>query len=436
MRIAEYWVRPMQSLIEGGPSARGAQLVARLAQVRADYTERYPTREPQESTPRRRLLEFAERIEHEIAEVVRRHSLLYWLHAVRCFRPRIPAVDPIVVFQIRMCVESAIQKYAQTALCGRVGWSDEVPPERILRGLFAATADADAIEALSRTRMPVLTDFGRDELDELDFLHQACEHLQRCMIVLRTMVWSGRLVVNELSAFDLAIKPDLLQIGGDTPIALGPYRKRGVASNPDQSHSGGVVLLPNYTVVPKRPDSSVLRRYAAVPDEDGLGFAKAPLYCWHPVSLSEVYHAHRPSEDEFRHRNACELSAVLLVIACLSARATSQWHDAEKLVADWHQAMDPAVSPARLVEDLLQRRSHVAEQMFQGIEVSDEAVRAAVGYLTLTDARRGGIDPLFGVPLLPLLPSGSDLLVDYAWLLRLVDGLFFRVRIGQERFWS
>ncbi len=66
----------------------------------------------------------------------------------------------------------------------------------------------------------------------------------------------------------------------------------------------------------------------------------------------------------------------------------------------------------------------------------DAAVLAVVEHLTRTETRRGGIDPLFGVPLCPLLPSGSDLLVDYAWLLRLVDGLFFRVRIGRDRFWS
>ena len=74
--------------------------------------------------------------------------------------------------------------------------------------------------------------------------------------------------------------------------------------------------------------------------------------------------------------------------------------------------------------------------MFQGLDVSEDAFLAAFEYLTITDARRSGIDPLFGVPLFPLLPSGPDLLVDYGWLLRLVDGLFFRVRIGSARFWS
>jgi hypothetical protein len=205
-------------------------------------------------------------------------------------------------------------------------------------------------------------------------------------------------------------------------MALGPYRKRSIAADPESAHPGSGVRLANYTVVPRRPD----------PDP---GFSKAPLYWWHPVSLLDIYLRHRSAEQEFRDRNGCELAAVLSVIGCLSVRATSQWDDAARQIAHWHHALD-VVAPGQLAEELREARSRFAETSFDGIAVSDAAFMAAIEHLTLTEARRTGIDPLFGVPLLPLVPSGSDLLVDYAWLLRAVDGVFFRVRLGHPRFWS
>jgi hypothetical protein len=420
--IAEYWVRPMQALTDALPSPYGTQLTDRLARVRADYLARYPTREPQDATARARVMEFAARVEDEIAAVIRTRSRLYWLHAVRGFRPSIPTTDPIVVFQIRESVESAILKYGRTDPCGGIGWSNEVTPQHIFGGLFAATADQETIAAVSRARMPVLLDFAREQLDELDFLHQAGEHLQRCNIVLRTLLWSGRLVVNPFAAFDLAVSPDLVPLSDATAMALGPYRKRSVAADPESAHPGSGVRLANYTVVPRRPD----------PDP---GFARAPLYWWHPVSLLDIYLRHRSVEQEFRDRNGCELAAVLSVIACLSERATSQWGDAARQIAHWHHALD-VVAPSRLTEELRQARPRVAGMSFNGIAVSDDAFAAAIDHLTLTEARRTGIDPLLGVPHMPLVPSGSDLLIDYAWLLRVVDGVFFRVRLGHPRFWS
>ena len=126
----------MQLLMEGEASTHGSMLGGRLEQVRTDYRVRHASREPQETTARQRVLEFVTRLEDEMARVVRRHSVLYWLLAIRSFRPRIPIADPIVVFQMRLCVESAVQKYGMTGSCGGVAWSDEVAPEAIFAGLL------------------------------------------------------------------------------------------------------------------------------------------------------------------------------------------------------------------------------------------------------------------------------------------------------------
>ena len=96
---------------------------------------------------------------------------------------------------------------------------------------------------MGRARMPVLTAFTREQVDELEFLHQAGEHLQRCLVVLRTMVWNGRLVVNDHAAFDLSLSADLVPLSVDAPLDLGPFRTRTEEPAPVAARRSGALVV-------------------------------------------------------------------------------------------------------------------------------------------------------------------------------------------------
>ena len=92
--------------------------------------------EPHEARP---LVEkYLEVIEKELASLISKHSIAYWLHIYRRLSPGPIGADkqPGSIGITRAVLEAAIQKYGQMELCDGVGLSSEIPEESILDGML------------------------------------------------------------------------------------------------------------------------------------------------------------------------------------------------------------------------------------------------------------------------------------------------------------
>ncbi len=90
------------------------------------------------------VLQYLNSVESDLGAVLAKHSVAYFLHLYRRIAPRAVGRNqhPTTVLFIRAILEAAVQKYATFELCGRVGSSDEVPFEQVLRGALVSNTDA------------------------------------------------------------------------------------------------------------------------------------------------------------------------------------------------------------------------------------------------------------------------------------------------------
>jgi hypothetical protein len=284
--------------------------------------------------------------------------------------------------------------------------------------------------------LPALTTQGAEARDEIAVLHELSEHLQRCVVSLRFLLWGGRTIGNDLAAFDLRFAADVEPLAAGASVRVGPFRTAWkVASRPAGAEPADI-LLANANAVPRRTCIAALETLAGFPFGYS-GLDRPPLFHWFRFTPLDFLESHKPIEDEFRDRTGCALLAIVYVMACLALRSVRRWRSSSaELASQWQYAIEIADTDS-LRTQLRQLRGEAEALIFRDRPISEQEFEDAIDFQTLNSVARGTMDVLIGQPLFCLMPWGAtNMVIDHGWGLRRLDRLFARVRAEETRFWS
>ena len=328
--------------------------------------------------------------------------------------PRV--VDPVLRTEARLATEAAFQKYGLSVMCDGIGWSDAVEVADILGGLFLERSSAEVVADVARRHLPVLTKFGRAEVNEFLTVHELVFELQRCLARVRLLLWGGRLVPHDLGVIDLRLETEASPLRAET-LRLGPATKEEAVLLPGREQ---LVWLAYYNVL-ARQDAA---EYCGV----RCSFARPPQFSWLAFSLRQFYVGHKRMREDFAARTGCQLLAVLTVIACISRYCTTKWaSDSNKMIEDCHLAFDRVGCRQQFELELKQLARDVESDGFCGDHLDDGEFEAAINYLSLTDTKRRGLDLCCPTQMFPILPAGHHHIFDHAWTLVSLDRLLTRL---------
>jgi hypothetical protein len=385
-------------------------------------------------------------VEQELATIVGKQSLAYWLHLYRRLSPSPIGTnkEPATIGLVRAALESAIQEYAGFRPCNRVGIVGQVPIAEVLGGLLLHRDFELERDALSAQRQLVLTDFGAEQLVEFYEVEKLAYEVWRSSALLRIIgkgasiaVHTSESCVDDLRSSELATLVESFD-KRSREYSYGSVSSTGVVYGEEVSgrQNQGWVFLPVYNVTSLSTDdlhtpfSEVFHVEFAWPVR--LNFV------WLPFNLSDYRDAHLPFASAFAQDRMVDLDAVLLVIAALCRRAQHLWmHNRVLLLRYWQRAYEGPYVLGDFIKDeiapLIPEAAHVL-----GIE-EERAVHldisSAIQFLTLNDANRSNIDVSYSGPHYVFLPFGTDrMFIDYAWIFRQLYNLFVGVRIPDQNF--
>lgn len=91
------------------------------------------------------MFELLSEIEQEMSRILRKRSVVFWLHLYRRIPPQGKSDDPVTISLVRDIVESAIQKHG-SLVNWELGFSDEIASKDILGGLFIKALQEELID--------------------------------------------------------------------------------------------------------------------------------------------------------------------------------------------------------------------------------------------------------------------------------------------------
>jgi hypothetical protein len=431
--MGEYYQERFASLHATLASQRKAG--DRAPQVRAEFWDLIPDGRYLSDDARPLVQAYARRVEGEIAAVVSRHSLAYWLHVYRRIAPHLPDADPATGVLTRRSFEAAIQKYSKEGHPIDVVNSAAIDPREILDGAFKDPQYASFVEALRARPQLVLPSFTIDHLVELYDAENLAHELWRCAATLRILGKGAALnVAREHQARFFDDRNEELN------ALVQSFDKRnhgfeasatGTVFTPPHGEPA-TALLPHYDVT--RAGAALLRDVAAKAHKSDLEIGGPPNFVWLPFLLRSFHHAHAPFAEAFDRRHGVSLTAVIAVVAALLARALLSWRDdLPSLVRHWQRAYDgPYSTRAGIEREVRQFLEAGLASIGSDARPSDVDVPAAMDFWT---CKRDQVDVSLGGPMAMLLQSGEECwFLDYAWLSYSLYTLFFGVHPDNENF--
>jgi hypothetical protein len=384
------------------------------------------------------------RIEQELATIFGRQSIAYWLHLYRRISPGPSGInkDAKTVALVRATFEAAVQKYALFSSCNRVARSDEVPPEKILRGMLMGPEFQVFREAVRANPQLVLTDFGVEEMQELYDTEKLCHEAWRSTAALRILGKGASLIVERTSPYFYDNRSDELhhlvrvydnrnQPGCVTATGT-VYEQPGAEVNKE-----GWVLIPTYNVhrVPGREFNKFFHRL-------GMHLVSPPHgtfvsnFLWGPFDLRSYYAAHKPFGSAFADHHGVSLESVLIVVASLLLRALHAWTEKKgRVVHYWQRAYDGPYTRSFIEQDLKAFLKWGIRSLGLNMKVSEIDVSGALRFLELTGEKRALIDLAVPGPHSILLPLNEDrVFIDYAWCGPTLYNLFYGVKLEDQNF--
>jgi hypothetical protein len=165
--------------------------------IRERYWHLLPYHEYEPYEGREFLLQYLDSVESELASLIGKHSIAYWLHLYRRLSPGAIGADtqPATIGGTRATLEAAIQKYGLIRPCGRIGFTDKIRIEEVFNGLLLHPDFEQERKALKSQPQLVLTDFGTTELKEFYDVERLAYEAWRSSALLRVLSKGAPLVV-------------------------------------------------------------------------------------------------------------------------------------------------------------------------------------------------------------------------------------------------
>jgi hypothetical protein len=380
-------------------------------------------------------------VEAQLANVLKKHSIAYWLHAYRRLSPHSagPHNEATTISIVRATLEMAVQKYAQFEFCNGIGVSTEVKPEQILRGKLMEEHYAPIRNALASKPQLVLTEFGEQELVELYQCEKLAYEIWRCGAVLRILGKGAWLVVDhsEEPIFFDTRTPELDRLVSiyDRRSGVGGTSATGTTFPTGQGswEASGAALIPYYNVKHAGKDE-VSRAFEYF--KIRLVSEFIPNFLWGIFNLRGYYKAHLPFRESFLAKHNVTLDSVVVVLAAFLWRVVVLWQEDQRAIMHfWQRAYE---GPAKrddvrqTAKDFVPLALHVLES---DVPIASIDVDKAIEFLELREDNRAVIDLLVASPQRVFLPAGGGrVFVDLAWVARILYNLYFALNPADGNF--
>jgi hypothetical protein len=389
------------------------------------------------------IKQYAKIVEKEIGDILSKHSIAYWLHLYRRLSPTPfgPEKDSTTVFLIRATLEAAIQKYGLSQQCNRVGFSNQVPMESILKGALMAPELKYIRDGLKDVPQLALTDFGTEELIEFYEVQKLAFELWRCAATLRILgKGAGLCVVEDPIAFydDRSEELDKLvtiydkRIGGPMGMsATGTVFPQDFAN----SFASGAIFLPRYNV--NTIPFEILNNYF----RQCYGFKfppKAfPNFIWGPFNLAGYFAAHKPFAESFEKTHGIPLTWIIGIVGAMAYRVWVVWQElgALGIYNYWKRGYEGPLKRTYIIEEIEGFLGPAAELFGLKIDPKQVNIQIAANFLELNDKKRRMIDVLLAGPHSMFLPFNDDrIFIDYAWSHEILYHLFYNIKVSDQNF--
>jgi len=381
-------------------------------------------------------------LERELADVIGRNSVAYWLHVYRRLSPGFIVSEqrPETIGLVRVAFEAAIQKYGRFELCNKVGLSKDIQLCEILGGLLLSNEFAKERELIEKSgNQLVLTAFTHHELREFYDVEKLAYEIWHTSALLRIVGKGAPLIVGDPPEWVWDNRSDEL----DTLVKIYDSRERpievtsfGVCYESFTHEPDEIIFLPVYNVtgVTAKEINPLLRKLFKTQIVKELESEFKPNFIWLPINIRRFRQAHLPLAEAFHDHHGVSLDGVLLVLTALAFRAFYSWI---KLGIDyffrhWQRAYDGPYEINYIRNEI----DYFLPSAARILETKEEAdIDLAIKFWDLGSTERREIDLAYSGPHFMFLPvKDNRRFIDFAWCLRRLYDMFIGVSISDQNF--
>jgi hypothetical protein len=398
-------------------------------------------------------------IEENIATILRRHSIFFWIHLYRRIGVQLSPkhedkTDANTLGLVRGIVDLAIAKHGDPARTTDVALSSTIKPPQVLGGHFQrifAKLNVDVaayFKQLAASGQWVLTEFEQRDYFDIFFVEGLAYEYWRTTALMRSVgkgtsicyrgdAWPERIETRELTK---------LIISYDERIDRMPFTTGLIGSwfqpDFDATATDNQMPIPTYNI-DRRDGLGVLRAlgFGALP---GTSFISNFLIVH--INISSFRAAHEFAADAFQAVTGTTLDALLTCLWGLSNIALLP----ARILVEERQPGDPLHGPlGKNLLNIIQRGytlvglegdSLVDEIMFRaqhlGFSLPPSAptdIATAIAYLTISKELQEQVALWSGGRRFVLIPYGNMFVVDLEAVPSVLNGMFFRVPYAQGR---
>jgi len=406
--------------------------------------------------------QYLDQLEANIAAVLRRHSMFFWIHLYRRIGVQLSPLhedktDANTLSLVRGIVELAILKH------GDPNRADDVAPsgtirlkdllgghyQRILQKMGASGAEiAGRFKALASSDQLVLTDFEQRDYFEIFLVEGLAYEYWRTTALMRAIGKGSAFRRGMGTSVEQIEKPGLtsLILSYDRRIEHMPFSTALIGSwfgpSFDETSIGTRMAVPFYNV--KRRDGFGALRVFGFRAPPGAAFTSNFLI--HFFDLKRFHEAHQFLAEAFRKTIGTTLDAYL---TCLWGLSNIALLPARILFQERSPGQDLSTPLGMNMMNIIQRGytlfkndavGIVGEIMFRaehfGCSFSDcveSDIAAAVERLTLTPAKKTQVALWSGGRRFMLIPFGEFVVIDLQAVPATLMTLFYRVQHAQTR---
>jgi hypothetical protein len=417
--------------------------------IRRRFWSLLPQREYAPIEARNLMLSYIDSVKKELAEVISKQSLAYWLHLYRRLSPEsIGKTKKIATTgDVRASLEGAIQKFAKVNVCDRVDFSGNVSIDKVLGGILMGPDFDIEREILRNSKQLVLTSFTSNELREFYEVERLAYELWYGGAALRIIGKEAPIIVDdkvEAVVYDLRTDElnSLVEIYDKRNESWDYWLLSSIGSVIDIHNisldKSGFVFLPTYNVgkIPFSDFNSLFSHFSV--KFKPITSANFFNFIWLPFDLRQFRDIHVPFINVFNDKYGVSFDAVLVVIAALCQRVFYIWEESKgaSIFRFWQRAYEgPYLRTYVNAEILAFAKSGLQLLGLSDLAVSRKEILKAIRFWTLNDETRPEIGLIYTGPHSVFLPYGNKrVFIDYAWILRRLYDLFIGLSIPDQNF--
>lgn len=387
-------------------------------------------------------------LEKELASILQKHSLSYWLHAYRRLYPGPIGQDsrPVVIGIVRAILEAAIQKYGLPVYCDGIGISNQIPENKILDGMLMQRQFADIRRHLKRHPSLVLTRFGLAEMIELYDLERLAYEVWVATANIRAIGKGASLIVvgdqNSFSGVRSDELNQLIDVYDKRNEKADLYREWGESKTgmvysayEDTEPKNRMVFIPTYNLTGVTYES--LTEFFKKIFNIELRAQGNPNFVYAPFNLNNYLQAHEPFSEAFEKKYGVSLKSIIGLIGTISYYNFRRWFEAsgEKHFHYLGRAYDGPFKKEVIYKELEELFPHSLRYSGLNIRAEDVDFHSAIKFFELDDEKKENIDLFYPGPHCIFLPvDENSVFVDCAWIFRRLYDLFVGINIPDQNF--